>query len=281
MNPSCRQGRIFAWFPMSRLLASLRVLACVVATWAATGALNSVAAQGARDLTFDIVPAAAAAGVARQIRLSVPWPMGCAPTGAVLVPGDVTRHRMLSIRFDGEFDSPTRCGDIIFNYQVTVNVTPQAEGDLGVIAVTGNGTYLGQTTIHTRAADGNRSQHDLTGMWYDPSTYGSGLTFVHGFTRDDTLFGTWYVYDDQGVPRWYTIQYLQWNAGGTVAVGQLFWTHAGAVQCLAPFAGCPVPATSVVSLARVSIVMLGPNSARITALKPDGALTANVIRSIF
>ncbi|MEO8103315.1 MAG: hypothetical protein ABI790_12360, partial [Betaproteobacteria bacterium] len=105
--------------------------------------------------------------------------------------------------------------------------------------------------------------------------------FVHGFTRNDTLFGTWYVYDAQGAPRWYTIQYLQWKPGGTEAEGQLFLTNASAVLCLAPFTGCPVVATSVMPIAQVSIVMQGPNSARITATSLGGSLTANVIRSIF
>ncbi|MBL0121581.1 MAG: hypothetical protein IPP88_02245 [Betaproteobacteria bacterium] len=245
------------------------------------GMSGLAAAQANISVNFDIVPVAAGAGVPRQIAVSLFWPSGCLPRGASVIGTEIARKRTFTIRLDGNLQDVQRCGDLIVTYRTTVSFTPDNEGDLRALVVMDDGVYVGETTLHTRAANSNRAQYDLTGMWYDPTTFGSGMTFVHGFTGSDTVFGTWYVYDGQGAPRWYTIQGVQWIAGGLQAVGQLYWTNASSVVCLPPFTGCPVAFSSVTSIAQVSIVMQGPNSARIIALNPQGVLVTNLIRSIF
>ena len=234
-------------------------------------------------MNIEITPATAGAGVARQVAVNLQWPSGCLPTGATVVGTDIARKRTLTIRLDGNLQNVTRCGDIIVSYRAAVNVTPNDEGDLRVLVVMDDGVYLGETTIHTRAANSDRSQYDLTGMWYDPASYGSGLTFVHGFSRNDVLFGTWYMYDTFGVPRWYTIQGVQWMSGGLEATGLIYETTANSTVCMPPLIGCPVAFPTVSSLARARIDMRGPNSAQIQALTPAGTMlfTANIIRSIF
>lgn len=235
-------------------------------------------AQDGLYAKFEVVPAVAAAGVARKISISLIT--GCPPQAIVVGGQDISRKRTLTIRLD---QPNFYFCDLIYPQTVTVNYTPEAEGDLRLLAVTNFGYYLGEATLHTRAANSDRSQYDLTGMWYDPATNGSGLTFVHGFTRDDVLFGTWYVYDALGVPRWYTIQGVQWKAGGLEANGLIYETTANAIVCLPPLIGCPVSFATVFSPARARIVMQGPNSAQIQALTPGGAalFTSNIIRSVF
>ena len=265
----------------------VRLARRVVAMMAAMGLCTAslVAAQTAipvMAVSFDIVPAAAGAGVARQISVSLPWPSGCLPSGATVVGNDLARKRTLTLRLDGNLRDIQRCGDMIVNYRATARITPNAEGDMRVLVVTNDGVYLGETTIHTRAAGSDRSQVDLTGMWYDPATFGSGLTFVHGFTRDDVVFGTWYVYDAQGVARWYTIQSVQWKAGGLEAEGLIYETSANSGACVPPM-GCPVMFATVTSLARARIVVQGSNSAQIQALTPGGTVlfASTISRSIF
>lgn len=261
--------------------AFARFLVATVAM-VALGTSSLAAAQASIAVSVDIVPATAGAGVARQISVSLPWPSGCLPTGATVVGNDIARKRTLTLRLDGNLQNFQRCGDIIVNYRATARVTPDAEGDLRALVVTNDGVYLGETTIHTRAATTDRSRYDLTGMWYDPVTHGSGLTFVHGFTRNDTVFGTWYVYDALGAPRWYTIQYVQWKAGGLEAEGQIYETSANPVICN-PTLCPPVAYATVNPLARARIVMQGPNSAQIQALTPGGAalFSSNIIRAMF
>ena len=231
----------------------------------------------------EINPAMAGAGVAREISLKVLLPLGCLPTGATVVGNEIWRRRTLTIRLEGNLQNFQRCGDIIVAYRASVNVTPLAEGDLRALVVMNDGMYVGEFTLRTRAAISNRSQYDLTGMWYDPATLGSGLTFLHGFTRDDVVFGTWYVYDAFGMPRWYSIQQVLWMAGGQIAEGQIFETTANSVVCVPPFTGCPVAFATFIPQGRARIVMQGPNSAQIQALSPSGSVlfTSNIIRSIF
>ena len=149
--------------------------------------------------------------------------------------------------------------------------------------VTDSGVYVGETVIKTRAANSNRSQVDLTGMWYDPASYGSGLTFIHGTNREDTLFGTWYAYDVQGMPRWFTIQNIIWKSAGLEAEGQILETSANSVVCLPPLVGCPVAFASIAPLTRANISIQSANSARIQALTANGQVlfTSNLIRAVF
>ena len=263
-----------------------RALACAVVALIALATSGVAAAQINTALTVAIVPPVAAAGVARQVSVTLQWPMGCLPDGATVVGNDTARKRTVTIRLNGNLDSSLqnvmRCGDAIVSYRATVNVTPEAEGDLRVLIVNDSGVYLGETTIHTRAANSNRSQYDLTGMWYDPASYGSGLTFIHGFARNDVMFGTWYVYDSLGAPRWYTIQYVQWKAGGLQADGQIYATTAN-FMCLPPLSVCPMMYATVMPLAQAHIVMQGPNRATIQALTSSGAVlfSSDIVRSIF
>lgn len=264
----------------------LKTIAPYLVTLGAVFALVSpilASAQGSLPLGFEVSPAVAGAGVERQISISLPWPSGCLPTGATVVGTEFVRRRTLTIRLEGNLQDVQRCGDIIVSYRTTVRFTPSVEGDLRALFVMNDGVYLGDIALHTRGVNSDRSRFDLTGMWYDPVTNGSGLTFMHGHTRNDVLFGTWFVYDALGAPRWYTIQGVQWTMGGLQADGLIYETSANAGVCIPPLIGCPVAFANIVAPARARIVMQGPDSAQIQAITAAGSLlfTSNLIRAIF
>lgn len=259
---------------VTRFIRAVAMLAAVVSSSIACAQLQSA---------YEIVPAVASPGVQRQISVTVYAAPVCAPTGRVVSSVDTPRKRVLTISLD--FPQQFIFCDVLVPHKVTVNYTPQEEGDLRVMVVynfgSNSGSYFGETVLRTRADISKRSQYDLTGMWYDPATNGSGVTFVHGATGNDTVFGTWYVYDNAGNPRWYTIQNVQWNTGGMEAQGQLYETRANSIVCVPPYTGCPVALALASAAGVVSIVMQGPNSARITAVNAAGTMTSNLIRSIF
>ena len=258
-----------------RYFSGIARAAATLTIFLAVGAL----APTARALTVSAIgvsPAVAAPGVPRTVTIS--YVAGC-NQGADVVGQVNARSRTVTVRLN--LSNAIQC-DALVPQTTSVQITPETEGDLRVIVVTSLGSFYGEGTIRTRAPLGNRSQINLSGMWYDPATLGSGLTFMHASTGSDQVFGTWYVYDNQGNPRWFTIQGVQWLAGGSVARGTLYETGANSVVCLPPFTGCPVALATIGPRGLVSITIDGPNSARITAISSDGgALSSTLIRSEF
>jgi hypothetical protein len=61
---------------------------------------------------------------------------------------------------------------------------------------------------------------NVSGMWFDQATNGSGIAMHHG-AASDNVFGTLFLFSDTGVPRWYTMQYVYWINGGRSLEGLL------------------------------------------------------------
>lgn len=234
-----------------------------------------------RVSSVTVTPAVADVGVAREIRVAGNW-NGCPPVDATVAnnddvspPGDpATRALRFIIPLTFSPCPP------FFPYTVTTSFTPTTRGVIRLLVLNFDGEYLTETRIDTRAPTDNRSAFNITGMWYDPQSNGSGLTFVHSKIGDNTVFGTWYVYDGTGKPRWYTIQNTEWKPQGRVLEGQLFATTAVA-NCPAPFNACPVPLTGFTLVGRARFTVTGDNAARVDALTTDGAVifSSNVIRA--
>jgi hypothetical protein len=260
------------WFT----LRALKWVAAITITCVTSMAATRVDAQDILPPLF-VSPGLAGPGVERTIIINIF--AGCDFT-AKIVGGNVTPKRTFVVRLD--LPNAIFC-DALTRRSASVRYTPESEGELRVHVVTDNGVYVGETVIKTRAANSNRSQVDLTGSWYDPASYGSGLTFIHGATREDTLFGTWYVYDSLGAPRWYTIQNVVWKSGGLEAEGQILETSANSVVCLPPLVGCPVAFASIAPLTRANITIQSTNTARIQAITANGQVlfTSNLIRAVF
>jgi len=243
------------------------------------GAANVAHAQISTQ--FVITPPVAGPGVPRQVTVTLPMLTGCEPTGATVVPGD-PRERAVTIRFDGSVEGRL-CTTPVYLYSKTVNITADTEGDTKMILISNDGRYAGDSVMHTRAPASSRSLYDISGMWFDPATMGSGLTFVHAAAGSDDVFGTWYVYDSGTAPRWYSMQSVQWSNGGMVADGQIYETHANAAPCTFPVVGCPVIFSTIQPVARMHLVMQGVNSARVQAISPAGVVlfSSDIVRSVF
>ncbi len=70
-------------------------------------------------------------------------------------------------------------------------------------------------------ADSVASKFDINGMWFDAATNGSGIAMHHRRTTTDAAFGTWFLFNNNGESRWYTLQSANWQQDGNVLEGLL------------------------------------------------------------
>jgi hypothetical protein len=62
---------------------------------------------------------------------------------------------------------------------------------------------------------------NYTDLWWNPSESGWGINIVQGPTN--LIFATWFVYDREGRPTWYTLQPGRWE-GGRIYRGPIYKT---------------------------------------------------------
>lgn len=222
-----------------------------------------------------VTPAVADAGVPREIRIAGTWP-GCPPVGAGINSAAAAGPRVVQLVLPQTF---APCAAFLA-YSVAFTYTPQARGIDKLLVVGADGDFLGEGLLDTRAPADNRSAFNITGMWYDPQSNGSGLTFVHSRLADNKVFGTWYVYDSAGKPRWYTIQDTEWKAQGRVLEGTMYWASATG-NCPAPFTACPALLGSHGVIGRARVTITGNDAALVEALTTDGFVlfSSSVIRA--
>lgn len=264
--------------PALRAIGSIALALCACAAMAQTTPL--IVPERVAQIT--VTPITAAPGVAREIKISGYWP-GCAPVGANVIsgaPANSTRVIRMVIP-----QTLLPCPAAFLPYSVTTTHTPAALGIEKLVVLNVDGEYLGETLVDTRTSTDNRAGFNITGMWYDPASNGSGLTFVHSRVNDNAIFGTWYVYDSAGKPRWYTIQDAAWKSQGRVLEGVMLQTLAPVrASCPAPMTACPAEVISlllVVGVGRARVTLTDPGRALVEALAPDGTVvfSSNVIRA--
>jgi hypothetical protein len=213
-----------------------------------------------------VLPASADAGVSRDIQITGRWLNGCVPVEARATQSLVNGSPLVTV----ELQEPltlVACTQAITNYALTTIFVPSVRGRYRLVVVTSSGRFLGESILDVRQATDSRSRYDITGVWYDPATNGSGLTFIHSRANDPLVFGTWYVYGADGVARWFTIQNTRWMSQGNVLEGDLYETRAGSANC-PPFSACPVPFSTAQVIGRARMTMNSANSARIEAINP-------------
>jgi hypothetical protein len=87
-----------------------------------------------------------------------------------------------------------------------------------------------------------RSADDISGVWYDATTEGSGLTVTHSYRGSDAVFGTWFLYDSDGAPRWYTLQETIWVSDNAIE-GKLYQSRSlGCANNFSSANACPTEA---------------------------------------
>ena len=145
--------------------------------------------------------------------------------------------------------------------------TPRSIGTLRVSLRLSDGSAA-ETQMETVA--GARSTFNLDGMWFDPATNGSGISFHHA-PASDVVFGTWFLYAAQPNTRWYSLQSMQWMQGGTVLVGIAYEGRTNNVNpaCLAGD-DCPRPAVELRTVGTVSVTVIDQNNLRVEALDQYG-----------
>ena len=149
-----------------------------------------------------------------------------------------------------------------------LSYTPRSVGTLKVIMKLPDGSTVAEASIETVA--GARSTVNLDGMWFDPATNGSGISFHHA-VASDVVFGTWFLYAAQPKTRWYSLQSMHWMQGGTVLVGIAYEGRTNNVNpaCLAGD-DCPRPAVELRAVGAVSVTVIDQNNLRVEALDQYG-----------
>lgn len=233
---------------------------------------------------MQVSPMIAAVGVSRQICITSYWPLGCGPTDAVLDTRDAGTTHTLVIRLDRP--NVAARGHAMVPYSHVVHYTPTVEGDLRIVVIGSDGELVAnQASLKTRDLDGSFSQFDITGLWSDGDNRGSGLTFVHARARqhrrqpDDQVFGTWFLYDINGAPRWYTIQDVAWKYGGREAEGNIYEIEAN-THCSPEFEVSPNLYSRLLQLGRARLVFLNDRNVRIFASGAGGNVLfmSNLVR---
>ena len=254
-------NKSFGWHGM--------LAAALVASAAATATAQESLPYPSRLNSIVVNPLVADIDVPRAITVSGTWPHACPPLSASVVSADTSTTNTVVVSLAVP-QTLVACAQVLTPYTLSAGYTPHVRGKLRLLVVTNDGQYLGESVLDTRGANDNRSLYDITGVWYDPATNGSGLTFIHSRTNDNAVFGTWYVYDPQGKSRWYSIQNVQWKQQGKVLEGAIYESLGKPVTCPAPFTACPVELGSAVSVGTARITLNGPSSALVEAIGPQG-----------
>lgn len=157
----------------------------------------------------------------------------------------------------------------ILPYRFEIPYTPMAAGTQRVVVASASGTIRSESRIRTAAGQGRtRAVGDVTGLWYDPATDGSGLQLTHNFAGTDVVFGTWYLYDISGLARWLSIQGVVWQTGGTSFTGDLYQSGldfpfqiiCDPVPCLSIIGPRPMQGITKIGTVRFTFTGLGPYS---------------------
>jgi hypothetical protein len=236
------------------------------------------------EVAIITVPLVADVGVARKLTVFGVWQNSCPPSSATLDTrfSELTRTIVVQLL---RFPTSVPCPPTPTEYRFELAYVPIAKGITTVLAYTTTGgdsptslSYRISNRVVVAPVDSVWSYGDISGAWYDPATNGSGLTFVHNYIGNDTVFGTWYLYDSQGKPRWYTLQEGKWKQNGEIVEGKLFESRG--TPCPLVLLYCPT--TSVGTAVEVGTfratfkglgsVVGGTVSAKIDAIAPTGAV---------
>lgn len=201
-----------------------------------------------------VAPRVSTVGTPRSIFVN-----GCVGPGVIDDTGVVTGTLVLRVsQFAiGCVQPPT-----IFQY------TPRGIGSLRVVVMLPDGGIGAEAQMDT--VTGTRSTVNLDGMWFDPATNGSGISFHHSAATDG-VFGTWFLYGASNafVPRWYSLQSMQWMKSGNLLVGVAYDAMASGLMTCVKGDDCPRPA-ALTPVGSVAITVIDKDNLRIEAFDQYG-----------
>jgi hypothetical protein len=251
------------------VMAGLTTGMCVLlasALFRATPAFATSVPPPPAPASVSVLPLFDAPSKPRKIVVSGSWADSCGPIGVSLDSSDTSQTGILVIRATFNPVGPI-CAQVAANYRFELDYTPKDESVYRVVVTSAEGQLRGEGYVITTADAKVRSAVDVSGVWFDPATNGSGLTFRQRFRFDDATFGTWYLYDQAGAPRWYSIQNVVWNADGRSFEGQLLETRSPAGACPQPGTPCPVASTVVNRTGTVKMTLTGDEFAADNSLR--------------
>jgi hypothetical protein len=203
-----------------------------------------------------VSPMVAAVAEPRTLTVTGQWPNTCAPVAATLDNSLFTVAKTITIRLQAPL-TLVACAQVLTPYRFDLAYAGREVGVARVLIVSSTGAPSGEGRIVTTVPATTRSAGNISGAWYDRITSGSGLSFIHAYQGSDAVFGTWYLYDRDGLPRWLSIQDVTWSEGGTVMEGKLFETRAGADICPRSVTACPATNTSLEKIGRIRATFVG------------------------
>ncbi|MDX2218526.1 MAG: hypothetical protein SF172_05830 [Burkholderiales bacterium] len=245
----------------------------------------SLSAHAQNDLTLPpfspivtVSPVVADVGVQRTITVSASWPDACVPVNPTLSVSNIPGQDTVNIHFTVP-QTFIACAQVVTPYSATFSYTPTRAGTQRIAVLLTDGRYLGSGQIITQAAGQPRASVDLTGVWHDPASNGSGLALFHSQATTDVMAGAWYVFDGSGKPFWYLIQNGRWQSS-TTYLGNLVEVQAGTTPCNILLPGCARAQQSNRIAANIAIQILALDRIRVT-VTPHGEVTPAVILADF
>jgi hypothetical protein len=157
------------------------------------------------------------------------WHNGCVPRNGQMSGDSFRRVVTLSLAL-----ATTFCGQAFQPYKIElppVKFEAVGQYEFQVVDDSGGGYAPAFLTVHLGYIG---AQADVSGLWFEPATSGSGLFMTQSLTRSfDPIFGAWFYYTPVGAPAWLSFQEGKWQSAG-VLVGNVYQTSAEAKVC-APF----------------------------------------------
>jgi len=218
-------------------------------------AAQSMFVRDTDERSLAVAPRTSTVGTARTI-----FANGC--TGpATLDEGGATAGRLVVNVNPSAFDCGLPAKILTF--------TPRTIGKLRVIMVLPDGRAESEVEMETVAA--SHSTISLDGMWFDPDTNGSGISFHHA-AASDVAFGTWFLFagPPANATKWYSMQGMQWTAGGSLLAGTVYEVAAAARLSCTAGDDCPRLAAASLPVGSVGVTVLDANNLRIEAIDHYG-----------
>lgn len=188
--------------------------------------------QSATERLFSIHPIVGRQNQPRTVFLQI-RAHGCDRYDVTLDTSTLESQSLVKLNVILRTDSicPTIPPDRILSY--TFEFTPTKVGPIRVVS------DVGGTVIVQSLSAAVTSMFNVNGMWFSSSTNGSGLALHHSRNTTDAVFGTWFLFNNNGETRWYTMQSANWLEDGSVLEGLLIQMRGGCASI--SLAACPAP----------------------------------------
>jgi hypothetical protein len=117
---------------------------------------------------------------------------------------------------------------------------------------------------------GSQANTDYTDLWWNEAESGWGIQLTQQY---DTIFATWYAYDDKGNPVWYVASDCKMSASG--CAGDLYQVTGGAALT------APWSVPSVTRKGTLSITFSDPSHGVMEYVIGNQKYTRNITRQVF